>query len=464
MIIQVADTNYALYAERVKMYNGSIYKGNNPKACVITFGCQQNEADSERIKGIVTDMGYSLSSSYSECDLIIVNTCAIRAHAEDKALSLVGNFKALKKKNPDLIVGICGCMCAEAQTAKKIKNDFHFVTFTLEPNSIHLIPELVFKGLEEKKRSYIIGVDKGDIVEGLPAVRKDRHRAWVSIMYGCNNFCAYCIVPYVRGRERSRSSSVIISECRELVKCGVKEITLLGQNVNSYKSDLDFAGLIESIALIEGDFIIRFMTSHPKDVSERLISVLGKYNGKIAPYFHLPLQSGSNSILKLMGRTYTREGFLTTVEKLRKAVPDIALSTDVIVGFPTETERDFEDTLEVLKIAKFDMGYSFIYSLREGTAASKMDGQIPEAVKKERMNKLLVLQDEIALEKNLPYLNKTVRVLVDSVSEKDGKTVYNGRTDTNKLVHFTSDSTLNFDFYNVKIIKVAAYDLIGVAD
>ena len=458
MSIDIKETNYSYYSNIIKQ---NINRCSIPmKATVITFGCQQNEADSEKIRGITVDMGYTLSSDYHECDLIIVNTCAIRAHAEMKALSLLGNFKALKKKNPDLVIGICGCMCAEFGAVDILKKDFHYISFTLEPNMLHKIPELVYTAKQGNKRSFIIGQDNGSIVEGMPTVRSSGHRAWVSIMYGCNNFCSYCIVPYVRGRERSRSSEIIIKECCELISSGVKEITLLGQNVNSYRSDMDFASLLRAIAEIDGSFIIRFMTSHPKDVSDGLVAVLKEKSDKIAPYFHLPLQSGSDKILKDMNRTYDSESFLNTVKKLRASVPDIALSTDVIVGFPGETEDDFMDTLEVLRKARFDMGYSFIYSPREGTRAARMRNQVDEETKSRRMELLLKLQDEISYEKNLEYLGKCVRVLVDSVSQRNGNTVYNGRTDTNKLVHFEGNASVG-EFVQVKIEKTAAYDLIG---
>ena len=259
---------------------------------VITFGCQQNERDSETIHGLCQEMGYTRTDDSEKADLIIVNTCAIREHAEVKALSLLGRFKAQKKKNPDLLVGVVGCMAAEPHRADMLKKDFHYVSFTAEPNMLHKIPELIARKIIDGKRSFIFGKDEGDIYEGAPSVRRESHRAWVSIMYGCNNFCSYCIVPYVRGRERSRNSNDILLECRELVESGVKEITLLGQNVNSYNADMTFPELISSVAQIPGDFIIRFMTSHPKDTSDELISVMKKYSPKIAPFFHLPLQSG----------------------------------------------------------------------------------------------------------------------------------------------------------------------------
>ena len=304
-----------------------LQEGKNEKYYVLTLGCQQNEADSERIRGMAEAMGYSAAAEPEEASLIVVNTCAIRRHAELKALSIVGRFKAIKTARPETVIGVCGCMAAEPHMVEHIKKNFHFVTFTLEPNRLFRLPELVAASLLESRRSFVLGEDDGRIAEGLPIRRTHPHRAYVSIMYGCNNFCSYCIVPYVRGRERSRESAAVLEECRTLIESGVKEITLLGQNVNSYRSDLSFAALISKVAEMEGDFIIRFMTSHPKDVSDELIAAMKKYKGKIAPCFHLPLQAGSTRILKSMNRTYTREHYLSIVEKLRAAVPDIVILT-----------------------------------------------------------------------------------------------------------------------------------------
>lgn len=454
MIIDVKDTEYRNDVLRVSR----IILGKGYKAHVITFGCQQNEADSERVRGILLDMGYELSDDYTECDLILVNTCAIREHAEMKVLSMLGNFRSVKRRNPDLLVGVFGCMAAEPDVVKRLKNDFHYVSFTLEPNMLHLLPSLVLKSLEDSKRNFIIGTDAGDIVEGAPTYRSGDFKAWVSIMYGCNNFCSYCIVPYVRGRERSRRSADVLNECAELIASGVKEITLLGQNVNSYSSDITFPELLEKIALIEGDFIVRFMTSHPKDVSDKLISVMKRYSGKIAAYFHLPLQSGSNAVLKRMNRSYDRDKFLSIAEKLKSEVEDIALSTDVIIGFPGETEEDFEDTMDVLRKVRFDMVYSFLYSPRIGTRAAKMIDVVDPEIKDNRMKRLLEEQDIISYESNLPYVGKVCRVLVESESKK-AKGVYTARTNSNKLVHFKSDKNPIGRFVTVEIEKAGAFDL-----
>ena len=454
MIIDIKDTEYYGSVERVKSYTrDKLYKAH-----VMTFGCQQNEADSERARGMLLDMGYALSDDFTECDLILVNTCAIREHAEMKVLSMLGNFRAVKKKNPDLIVGVFGCMAAETGAMERLKGDFHYVSFTFEPNMLHMLPSLVLRSLEESRRSFIIGEDRGDIVEGAPVYRTGDFKAWVSIMYGCNNFCSYCIVPYVRGRERSRRSEDILKECEQLVKEGVKEITLLGQNVNSYSSDITFPQLLEKIALIDGEFIVRFMTSHPKDVSDRLIEVMREHTGKIAPYFHLPLQSGSDSILKQMNRSYGRERFLSIAKALKDNIPGIALSTDVIIGFPGETEQDFEDTMSVLREVRFDMVYSFLYSPREGTRAAKMQDVVHRDVKNERMKRLLAEQDVISYEANLPYVGGRYRVLVESESKKVAG-VYTARTDSNKLVHFKSANAPIGRFVEVEIEKAGAFDL-----
>ncbi len=453
----IKNTDAEKYITAVREFNGSAKK----YAHVITLGCQQNEADSEKIRALAVQMGYELTDTPEKSDLIVVNTCAIRRHAELKALSIIGNFKSLKKEKSDIVVALCGCMAAEEHIAAQIKRSFAHVSFTLEPTLLHKFPELLYTALIKKRRSFVFGSDRWDVIEDIGSERQSSFKAWVSIMYGCNNFCSYCIVPYVRGRERSRESAKVIEECRELIGKGYKEITLLGQNVNSYKSDLSFAELIAAVAEIEGDFIIRFMTSHPKDVSDSLIEVMAKYNGKIVPAFHLPLQSGSDRILKEMNRTYDTAKYLATVQKLRKAIPDIALTSDIIVGFPGESEEDFENTLNMLKSVRFDMVYSFIYSPREGTRAAKMENRISEEEKKSRMARLLELQCNISHEINDTYIGKTVKVLVDSFDEKDGKKVYNARTLTNKLVHFEAKNATIGEFTNVKISRAGAFDLFG---
>lgn len=455
MIFNVNDSDYTTYISGVRTINS----GSPKKVYIFTFGCQQNEADGEKMLGMAQSMGYEKTDRPDDADLIILNTCAIRQHAEEKALSMLGRFKALKRKNNDLIIGVCGCMAAENHIKELLKNDFHYVTFTLEPNMLHQIPRLIYRALTDGKRSFVLGEDNGDIAEGMPITRRFEHRAWVSIMYGCNNFCSYCIVPYVRGRERSRNAEDIVNECRALVGDGVKEITLLGQNVNSYKGEIDFAGLLEKIAQLDGEFIVRFMTSHPKDVSDALIDVMARYSPKIAPYFHLPLQSGNDRILKKMNRTYNREHFLWIVNKLRERVPGICLSTDVIVGFPSETEEEFLDTLDALSAARFDMVYAFKYSAREGTPAAKMEDKVDLSVKEERIARLLKLQDEISKENNQKYVGSTVTVLVDSLSKRKDMNTVNARTYSNKLVHFEGDESMIGKYVSVKIERAGVYEL-----
>ena len=457
MINSIKEKGVLEYISLVKKIN----EGKELYAHVITFGCQQNERDSETVLGYLSEMGYTPTDDPERADVIVMNTCAIREHAEVKALSMLGRFKSQKKRNNDLIIGIVGCMAAEPHRAEMLKKDFHYVSFTLEPNMLHRIPEVLYKKLTDGKRSFVFGQDEGDIYEDAPSVRRNKHRAWVSIMYGCNNFCSYCIVPYVRGRERSRRSEDILSECRQLVASGVKEITLLGQNVNSYKADISFPELVSRVAEIEGDFIIRFMTSHPKDTSEELILAMKKYSPKIAPFFHLPLQSGSNSILRAMNRTYTREKYLDIVKGLKENIPGIALSTDVIIGFPGESDTDFNDTMDIIRSVEFDNVYAFLYSPREGTRAAKMEPVVEREIKDRRMAELLSLQDRISLAQNLKYENKTERVLTDSFEIREGKRICSARTLTNKLVYFESDNAKIGEFMEIIIEKACPYHLIG---
>ena len=431
---------------------------------VVTFGCQQNEADSERIRFMLSEAGFLPSEREGDEDVVIVNTCAIRAHAEAKALSMLGAYKRYKRLKPHFTLGLVGCMGAKPDTVDRVKKDFHYVSFTSPPSTLYRIPEYVYNSISGKGRIFDPDRDITDIVEGIGAKRTHAHKAWVSVMYGCNNFCSYCIVPYVRGRERSRRSSDVISECRELVAKGTREITLLGQNVNSYSADMSFPQLLAAIAEIDGDFIIRFMTSHPKDTSDELISVMKKYCGKIAPYFHLPLQSGSDRILKAMNRTYSAAKYLEIAEKLRSEIPGIAISTDIIIGFPGEEDEDFEATLDILRKVRYDLVYAFLYSPREGTRAATMEPKVARDVQNARMARLIPLAEEISYTSNLPYVGRVERVLVDSVTDEDRTPRLSGRTGSNKLVYFTSEGSVQVgDFVNVRIDEARAYDLIGTA-
>jgi len=430
---------------------------------VLTFGCQQNEADSERLLGLALSLGYGRADSPEEAELILVNTCAIREHAELKALSIIGGFKHVKEKNPRVVIGVCGCMAAEPHRVEDLKRRYPYVSFTLEPAKIASLPAVLSDVIKTKKRAFLLPdapTEAPPIDEGIPVERLSRHKAWVSIMYGCNNFCTYCIVPYVRGRERSRASGEVLAEIEGLVASGVREITLLGQNVNSYRSDCDFASLVGRIGEIPGDFRLRFMTSHPKDVSDALIARFGE-TPHLASQFHLPLQSGSDRILSRMNRHYGVERYLSIVERLRARDPGITLTSDVIVGFPGETDADFEATLDLLARVRFDSVYSFIYSPRRGTPAAEYPDPVPPDVSRERMRRLLDLQCEISAEKNRPLEGRTLRVLCDGPSPDGAPGIVTGRTEGNKLVHFPGAEELTGQFVSVKIDRADAFALRG---
>ena len=443
--------------------------GRRPGVFIRTFGCQQNEADSERLAGIAVSLGYEYVAGPEQAELILYNTCAVREHAELKALSLTGQLKHLKAANPDLVVGICGCMVAQEHRLSDIKNRYPYVDLLFGTGSPEKLPEYLAEVLTSGKRVFRPD-ETYSVPEGLPVRRESGFKAWVSIMYGCNNFCTYCVVPYVRGRERSRRREAILDEVRGLVASGCREITLLGQNVNSYGhglyEDYGFADLLEDICQIEGDYWIRFMTSHPKDVSPRLIEVFGRCSGdgcrpKIAKQFHLPLQSGSSRVLKAMNRHYDRETYLSRILALREAVPDVALSTDVIVGFPTETEEDFSETLSLLETVRYDAFFSFLFSPRRGTPAERME-PVPETVKAERFARLLDTQNRISLEKNTALIGSAARVLVEGKSKTNDR-LLTGRTEKNRLVHFAGDDALIGRFVTVRITSADTYCLTGEA-
>ena len=438
----------------------SIERGEKMRAYVLTFGCQQNEADSEKIAGMSRAMGYEIADTPEKADLIMVNTCAVREHAEKKALSTIGQFKHLKAKNQDLMIGVCGCMVTQEHRREELRHSYPYVDFIFGTSSLHRLPELLYEKTVKGKRLFCPEEEEYQVAEGLGIERDSTYRAWVSIMYGCNNFCSYCIVPYVRGRERSRRMEDIVSEVEALAREGYKDITLLGQNVNSYAKGMeyDFADLMSRLSQIDGDFKLRFMTSHPKDASRKLIDVMAE-NEKIARHFHLPLQSGSDKMLKAMNRHYDKAQYLDTVRYIREKMPDIALTTDIIVGFPGETEEDFEGTLEMLREVRYDMIFSFIYSPRKGTPAAEME-QIPESVKSERFSRLLKVQNEISLSKNLPLVGKTLRVLCDGVS-KNNEELLSGRTEGNKIVFFHGESSDEGKYLNIKIDRAEAFALYG---
>ena len=447
------------YALKVKELN----KGQERRAYVLTFGCQQNEADSEKLAGMAKEMGYEMTDLPETADLIVVNTCAIREHAEQKALSTIGQFKHLKAKNPNLVIAVCGCMVAQEHRQNDIKFKYPYVNFIFGTTSLHKFPELLYKNMTQGKRLYYNEEASEKVAEGLPIERSSDYKTWVSIMYGCNNFCSYCIVPYVRGRERSRRPEHIYAEVKGLVEKGYKDITLLGQNVNSYGKgcdfDCDFADLLEKLASIEGDYILRFMTSHPKDATKKLIDVMAS-SDRIAKHFHLPMQSGSDAVLKKMNRRYDTEKYMGIVDYIREKMPECVITSDIIVGFPGETEEDFEGTLGMLRQVEFDMLYSFIYSPRKGTPAAEMEDQIPKEIKGARFERLLALQNEIALAKNLPLVGRTVRVLCDGES-KTNSDVFSGRTDGNKIVFFKGEEKDRGNFVDVKINRAEAFALYG---
>ena len=452
------------YMTQIKAENDrfAMENGFRRGAFVMTFGCQQNEADSEKIAGMAEAMGYEVLSSPEKAYLIVVNTCAIREHAELKALSTIGQYKHIKNKNPELVIAVCGCMVTQEHRVNDIKFKYPYVDFVFSTSAIHKLPELLSQKIKKGKRFYCTD-EEYSVAEGLPIRRESNYRAWVSIMYGCNNFCTYCIVPYVRGRERSRRKEEIIAEVSGLVAQGYKDITLLGQNVNSYGKDMgfdyDFADLLEELAHIEGDYLLHFMTSHPKDATKKLVDVIAN-NKNVAKQFHLPLQSGSDSILKKMNRHYQLDRYMEIVDYMKAKVPDIVITTDIIVGFPGETEEDFEGTLEALRRVRYDMIYSFIYSPRKGTPAAEMENQVPNAIQSERFNRLLALQNEIAYEINQKHLGQTIRVLCDGPS-KNNPEVMSGRTEGNKIVLFDGDADDMGKYLNIKITKCETFALVG---
>lgn len=437
--------------------------GKGLKAFVYTLGCQQNEADSEKLLGMLARMGYQLTDNEKEADILLVNTCAIREHAERRALSIVGRFKHYKAERPDIIIGVCGCMTAQSHRMEQMKHSYHYVDFTFGTGSLHRLPEFVYNALNKSKRYFDIDKDTPEIAEGLSPYRESSYKAWVSIMYGCNNFCTYCIVPYVRGRERSRKMDDVLNEVKELISKGYKEITLLGQNVNSYGKDLEgkptIADLINEINKLEGDFWLHLMTSHPKDASNEMIEALAK-SERTNGHFHLPLQSGSDNVLKRMNRIYNTEKYLKIIDKLREKTPDVVLTTDIIVGFPGETDEDFEKTVELIKKVKYDSIFSFIYSMRKGTPAYEMEDQISEEIKHLRYDRLCQVQNEISYEKNQMMLGKVYKVLVDGKS-KNNENVYTTRTEGNKIVHIECDKDYTGQFINVKITRADTFALYG---
>ena len=452
------------YTAQVREENRAyaLENGATRKAFVLTFGCQQNEADSEKIAGMAEEMGYEITDTPEQADLIVVNTCAIREHAEKKALSIVGQYKHLKAKKPELLIGVCGCMVTQEHRCEQIKRSYPYVDFVMGTASLHRLPQLILQKQKRGKRLFCREEEQVRVVEGLPIHRNSEFRAWVSVMYGCNNFCSYCIVPYVRGRERSRKMEDVVGEVRDLVARGYREITLLGQNVNSYGKDNgdphDFADLLAEIDGIEGDFLVRFMTSHPKDASRKLIDVMAS-SKHIAHQFHLPMQSGSDAVLKAMNRRYDTARYMDIVDYMRAKMPDVVITSDIIVGFPGESEEDFEGTMEMLRRVRFDMLYSFIYSPRKGTPAAEME-QVDPAVKSARFERLLTLQNEIGLEKNQDEVGKIHRVLCEGVS-KGNAALYAGRNEGGKIIFFEGAPEDTGRFLEVLVERADPFSLYG---
>ncbi|MBP5678618.1 MAG: tRNA (N6-isopentenyl adenosine(37)-C2)-methylthiotransferase MiaB [Bacilli bacterium] len=427
-----------------------------------TYGCQMNEHDSENISALLEALGFSKVEDYLEADLVLLNTCSIRENAHNKAFGMLGRLKHLKHEKKDLIIGLCGCMAQEKSVCDEILQDYKFVNFVLGTHNLYQLPEVLDKSIKENQQQIEVYSREGDLVEGVPVIRSNSYKAFVNIIYGCDKFCTYCIVPYTRGRERSRKKEDIIEEVKELVKDGYKEVTLLGQNVNAYGKDLyddyNMGDLLEDIAKLDIPRI-RFMTSHPWDFTDKMIEVIGKYPN-IMPSVHLPVQSGSSRILKLMGRRYTRESYLELFHKIKEKVPGVTISTDIIVGFPGETEEDFQETMSLIKECQFDNAFTFVFSEREGTPACKLKDNTTQKEKEERLQRLNEVVNQIFLEKNQQLEGSILKVLVEGTSEK--KDMFFGYSETNKLVNFTSrKEVLCGDIVDVEITSAKTWSLDG---
>ncbi len=435
-------------------------QGVTPTAYVETYGCQQNEADSEQLRGMLEAAGYGLTDSAEGADAVIFNTCAIREHAEQRVFGNVGALVHTKRRHPRQKIFLCGCMMGQPAVVERVKNSYPYVDAVFSTHHLWEFPSLLLRVLTGKKRVFSVEDSAGSIAEGIPVVRTNTLKAWVSIMYGCNNFCSYCIVPYVRGRERSRRPQDVLDECRALIAQGYKEITLLGQNVNSYGRDLDcgmdFADLLAAVAELDGEFRLRFMTSHPKDASRKLFDTIAKYD-KICKQFHLPFQSGNDRVLHAMNRRYTAAQYLELVDYGRSLMPELVLTSDVIVGFPGETEAEFEDTLKLIERVRYDALFTFIFSPRAGTPAASMDDPTPRAEKNQRFDRLCALQNRISEEKHRAYIGKTLRVLVDG---RDGDKL-TARTDGGRLVRLDGGDELIGQFLNVTITGSTTWSLFG---
>ncbi len=431
-----------------------------PLAYVETYGCQQNEADSEKIRGVLCEGGYQICDSAENADVVVMNTCAIREHAEQRVFGNLGALTHTKRRHPRQKIFLCGCMAGQTHVVDRIRKSYPHVDGVFSTHHLWQFPELLHRVLTQNKRTFFVEDEAGSIAEGLPQIRDNQLKAWVSIMYGCNNFCTYCIVPYVRGRERSRKVEDILQECRQVIANGAKEITLLGQNVNSYGKDLeegvDFSDLLTMIAQIPGDFLIRFMTSHPRDAGKKLFDTMAS-TPKIAKQLHLPFQSGSSRVLKAMNRHYDREKYLELVNYAKSVMPDLVLTSDVIVGFPGETEEEFEETLSLIEAVHYDSLFTFIFSPRMGTPAASMEDPTPKEEKNRRFDKLCALQNQISEQIHQGYVGKTMRCLVDGVD----KDMLTARTEGGRLVRFAADKKHIGNFLNLTITGATTWSLTG---
>lgn len=451
------------YSDKVSSLLSKRYS-EKPLACVVTYGCQQNVADSEHIKGMLEKMGYGFTQDRLSAKLIIFNTCAVREHAEDRVFGNVGALKKYKLKNPDVIVALCGCMMQQKHIAQKIKESYPFVDLVYGTHVVHKLPELLFNALTRKKRVFEIPDVDGVIAEGLPVKRDNDKKAWLPIMYGCNNFCSYCVVPYVRGRERSRQAEDVIKEFKSLVAEGYKEITLLGQNVNSYGKDLEpkvsFSQLLRTLNDLDGDFRIRFMTSHPKDCTKELLETMAECD-KVATHLHLPFQSGNNRVLNAMNRGYTREKYLELIHYAKELMGDnLSITSDIIVGFPGETYDEFLDTVSLIKEIKATSLFTFIYSPRVGTPAAKMDDPVSYEDKSKWLRELLAVQEDISASQMALHKGKTFKCFVFSKG-KTGDNYLAARTDGNLIIEFEGDDGLIGTFQNIKVTEPLTYVMKG---
>lgn len=450
------------YMSLVRTVIESRFPGKAPKAFVHTYGCQGNVSDGERLQGMLKEMGYTFTDDVKKANLVLYNTCAIREHAEDRIYGNVGALKPIKKTNPDLIIALCGCMMQQERVAEKIRKSYPFVDLLFGTHVSYKLPEFIYKCLCSGKRVFDITESDGNIVEGLPIKRDGRFKAWVPIMYGCNNFCSYCIVPYVRGRERSRDFDAVMSEVKELISQGYKEITLLGQNVNSYNRELSedkrFPALLKAISELDGDFIVRFMTSHPKDCTKELLDVMAS-SDKIAKHLHLPFQSGNDRVLKEMNRHYDRKKYLDLIEYAYEIMPELSITSDVIVGFPGETYEEFKDTLSLLEKVRFTSLFTFIFSPRPGTKAYDMADEVPAEEKSRWFKELTSLQEKIAGERTAKMKGKTYKVLVEGKSKTEG--LLSGRTGGNVIIEFMGDESLIGTFATVKVTNPKTWVVYG---